>query len=157
DEDVGVLDVDVLAALLAAGDHLGLRRPGRELDLDVDDLGAAAALDGVERVEAADDDPRLADVTDVGDLRVLEDRPLRYELAVLDLDLRDLHGHPGAEARGQAGADLEAEQAAAEEGVAEALVLDHLGHRVDDRLGEALRDVFGAVDLGGAPVAERGA
>src|SRR3954463_15748491 len=35
DEDVGVLDVHVGAALLAAADHPGLRRPGRELDVDV--------------------------------------------------------------------------------------------------------------------------
>src|SRR5207253_381096 len=38
DEDLRVLDVDVSAALLAALDHLRLGRPGRELDLDVDDL-----------------------------------------------------------------------------------------------------------------------
>src|SRR6185436_4749698 len=67
-----------------------------------------------------------------------------------------LHCHAGAEARGEAGADLEAEQAAAEEGVLEALVLDHLGHRVDHRLGEAL-GALRAVDLGHAVLAERGA
>src|SRR4051794_31695792 len=43
DEDLGVLDVDVGAALLAALDHLGLRRPRRELDRDVLDLGGAVA------------------------------------------------------------------------------------------------------------------
>ena len=53
----------------------------------------------------------------LGDLRVLEDRALGDELAVLDVDLGDLHGHAGAQARGQAGADLEAEQAAAEQRV----------------------------------------
>src|SRR5687768_15312136 len=61
DEDVGVLDVDVGAALLAALHHRGLARPGRELHLDVDDLGAAAALVRVEGVEAADDDSGLRD------------------------------------------------------------------------------------------------
>ena len=39
-----------------------------------------------------------------------------------DLHLGDLHRHAGVEARGQPGADLEAEQAATEEGVGEALV-----------------------------------
>jgi len=63
----------------------------------------------------------------------------------------------GVEARGQPGADLEAEQAAAEERVAEALVGDDLGHRIDDRLGQALGHALGPVDLGRAPVAERGA
>ena len=43
DEDVGALDVDVGAALLAALDHLGLGRERRELDVDVDDLGRAVA------------------------------------------------------------------------------------------------------------------
>src|ERR1700742_1310721 len=84
DEDVGVLDVDVGATLLAALDHRRLGRPGRELDVDVDDLSRAAALAGVEGVETADDDARLADVTDVGDLGVLEDRSRGDQLAVLD-------------------------------------------------------------------------
>ena len=39
DEDVRALDVDVRAALLAALDHLRLRRPRRVLDVDVDHLG----------------------------------------------------------------------------------------------------------------------
>ena len=76
----------------------------------------------VERVQAADDDARLADVVDVHDRRVLEDRPLGDELAVLGLDRGDLHGHAGVQAGGQAGADLEAEQAAAEQRVGVALV-----------------------------------
>ena len=78
---------------------------------------------GVEGVEAADDDAGLGDVADVGDLGVLQDRPLDDQLAVLDFDRGDLHRHPGAEAGGEAGADLEAEQAAAEQGVGDALVL----------------------------------
>ena len=101
--------------------------------------------------------PGSFDVADVGDLGVLQDRALDDQLAVLHLDLRHLHRHAGVEPRGEAGADLEAEQAAAEQRVAEALVLDDLGHRVDDRLGEALRNGLGPVDLGRAPVAERGA
>ena len=64
-------------------DHLRLGRPLGELDVDVHDLGRAAALVLVERVEAADDDPGLGDVADVGDLRVLQDRALGDELAVL--------------------------------------------------------------------------
>src|SRR4029077_13063631 len=77
DEDVGVLDVDVLAALLAALDHRRLARPGRKLDLDVDDLGrAAASVVHVEGVEAPDDHTGAVDVADVGDLGVLQDRPL---------------------------------------------------------------------------------
>ena len=63
------------------------------------------------------------------------------ELAVLGLDLGDLHGHPGVLAGSQAGADLEAEQAAAEQRVAVAAVIDDLGHDVDDGLGKA----FGAL------------
>ncbi|HEY5814850.1 MAG TPA: hypothetical protein VIS95_00745, partial [Solirubrobacterales bacterium] len=46
----------------AALDQLRLRGPGRELDLDVDHLGRAAALLRVEGVEPADDDAGLADV-----------------------------------------------------------------------------------------------
>ena len=41
-------------------------------------------------------------------------------------------------ARGQAGADLEPEQAAAEQRVGMAVLVDHLGHRVDHGLGEPL-------------------
>ena len=52
------------------------------------------------------------------------------------------------------GADLEAEQSAAEQRVGVALVGDDLGHRVDDRRAEALV-ALGAVDLGGAVLAER--
>ena len=61
DEDVGALDVDVGAALLAALDHLRLVRPRRVLDVDVDHLGrAAVALDDLERVDPPDDDPEVA-------------------------------------------------------------------------------------------------
>ena len=91
---------------------------------------------------------------DVGDLRVLEDRALGDELAVLDAHVGDLHADAGVEARGQAGADLEAEQAAAEQRVAVAAVADDLGHRVDHRLRETLRPL-GAPHLGGAVGAER--
>ena len=54
----------------------------------------------------------------------------------------DLHRHAGVHAGGQAGADLEAEQAAAEQRVGVAVVVDDLGHGVDDGLGQAL----GALD-----------
>src|SRR3954453_8917792 len=115
DEDVGVLDVHVGAALLAALDHLGLQRVRGVLDRDVlDGRGARAGLAGLERVEPADDHAAPRAVVDVGDLRVLPDRAAGDELAVLHLDLGDLHADPGVQARGQAGADLEAEQAAAE-------------------------------------------
>src|SRR4029077_4262867 len=60
-EHVGVLDVHVGAALLAALDHRRLVRPWRVVDRDVDDLGrAAAGLLDLERVDAADDDPEVA-------------------------------------------------------------------------------------------------
>ena len=54
------------------------------------------------------------------------DRALGGELAVDDVDLRDLHRHAGVQARGQAGADLEAEQAAAEQRVVVAVVVHDL-------------------------------
>ena len=76
------------------------------------------------------------------------------ELAVLGLDLGHLHGHSGLLARGQAGADLEPEQTAAEQRVAVAAVVDHLGHHVDHRLGEALGSLA-AEHLLGAVGAER--
>ena len=107
-------------------DHRGLRRPRRELDVDVLDRGrAAAGLLDLERVEAADDDARAL-VARRRDRRVAEDRALGDELAALDADGRDLHRHAGVEARGEAGADLEAEQAAAEQRVVVAVVVDHL-------------------------------
>src|SRR5918994_3456596 len=146
DEDLGVLDVDVGTALLPASHHRGLGRPLGELDLDVLDLGGATRLVRVEGVQAADDDPGLRDVADVGDLGVLKDRALGDELAVLDVHLGDLHGHARVQPRGQAGADLEAEQAAPEQRVAEVVVDHHLRHHVDDRLGEALRGLLAAVD-----------
>ena len=108
----------------------------------------------LERVDPADDDPEVALVAGDRDLRVLEDRPLGHELAVLGPDRGDLHGHAGLLARGQAGADLEPEQAAAEQRVAVAVIVDHLGHHVDHRLGQALGPLA-AEHLGGAVGAER--
>ena len=125
-------------------------RPGRP------DLGGSARLTGIERVQAADDDPRIGHVADVGDLGVLEDRALGDELAVLDVHLGHLHRDPGVEAGCQARADLEAEQAAAEQRVAEVVVRHHLRHHVDDRLREALGGVLGPVDLAGAVSAQPG-
>src|SRR5689334_15909103 len=61
DEDVGVLDVHVGAALLAAADHLRLGRPRRELDVDVLDGRRRAIAHGrLEGVQTADDDAALA-------------------------------------------------------------------------------------------------
>ena len=123
----------------------------------MDDGGrAVAGLLGLERVEAADDHAHAGAVMHVGDLRVLQDRALGDELAVLDADARDLHADAGVQARRQARADLEAEQAAAEQRVAMAVVRDDLGHRVDDRLREALGPLD-AEDLRRAVAAERGA
>ena len=156
-EDVGVLDVHVGAALLAALDHRGLEAVRGEVDLHVLDRGrAGAVLGGLERVQAADDHADARVVVDVGDLRVAQDRPLGDELAVLHADAGDLHADAGVQARGQAGADLEAEQAAAEQRVAEVVVGDDLRHRVDDRLREAL-GALDAVDLARPVGAERGA
>src|SRR4051794_25281894 len=153
-EDLGVLDVDVGAALLAALDHLGLRRPRRELDADALDLGVTGAgLADLEGVEAADDDA-LVLVAGLGDRAVAEDRALGDELAVLDGDGGDLHGHAGVQPRGEAGADLEAEQAAAEQRVLDVVVGHDLGHGVDDRLRQALRPVD-VEDLLRAVAAER--
>src|SRR4051794_15042055 len=157
DEDARALDVDVGAALLAAGDDVGLlglrgqlgrdalhgRRPGgwdRFLDL--------------ERVEAGDDDA-LVLVARGGDARVAQDRALGDQLAVGDVDARDLHGHAGVDPRGQAGADLEAEQATAEDGVLVVAAVEQLAERVDDRSGQAL-GALGLVDLRRAVAAERG-
>ena len=92
---------------------------------------------------------------DVGDLRVLEDRPAGDELAVVDLDLGDLHADAGVEPRGEPCADLEAEQAAAEQEVLVAVVLRDLGHGVDHRLREAL-GTLDAEDLRRPVGAERG-
>ena len=83
------------------------------------------------------------------------DRALGGELAVDDVDLRDLHRHAGVQPRGEAGADLEAEQAAAEQRVAVAAVVHDLRHDVDDRLREPLGRVLAAEDLRRAVVAER--
>src|SRR3954451_4096154 len=85
-ENLGVLDVHVGAALLAALLHRGLGRPVGEVDVDVLDLRVAAAgLGDLERVQAADDHAGAALVGNVDDGRVLEDRPLGDELAVLRL------------------------------------------------------------------------
>ena len=70
------------------------------------------------------------------------------------LDCRDLHRHARLLASGQPGADLEPEQTAAEQRVGVAVLVDHLRHRVDDRLREALGPL-GAEHLGGAVGAER--
>src|SRR4051794_30960321 len=110
DEDVRVLDVDVGAALLAALDHLGLQAVCLELDVEVLDGRCAAAFLELERVQAPDDHAHAGSVVHRGDLRVAEDRALGDELAVLDADVGDLHADPGVQPRGQAGADLEAEQ-----------------------------------------------
>src|SRR5919201_6830606 len=154
-EDVGAFDVDVGAALLAALDHrrlLGLRR---ELDLHVlDRRRAGAGLLRLEGVEAADDDPDVGAEVDLRDRRIAEDRALGDELAAVDVDRGDLHRDAGAEARGEAGADLEAEQAAAEQRIAVAVVGDDLGHRVDHRLGQALGRPR-AIDLRRAVGAQR--
>src|ERR1700729_3672622 len=151
DEDVGALDVDVRAAL----DHLGLRRPRRVLDVDVDHLGRAAVLgDRLERVDPPDDDPEVTAILGHGDLGVLEYRALGDQLAVLCPDRDDLHRHPGVLARGQASADLEPEQPAAEQRVGMPVVVDHLGHHVDNRLGKALF-AASAEHLGGAVGADR--
>ena len=94
-------------------------------------------------------------VLDLGDRGVAEDRTLGDQLAALGAHGGDLHRDAGAEARGEAGADLEAEQAAAEQRVLVVAAGDRRGHRVDDRL----REPFGALGdehLLGAVVAERG-
>ena len=157
DEDVGVLDVDVGAALLAALDHRRLGRAVRAARTSTSSTVAApppvsSISNALRRPMMM---PTVAVVLDLGDRRVAEDRALGDELAALDVDRGDLHRHAGVQARGQAGADLEAEQAAAEQRVVVAAVGDDLGHRVDDRLREAL-GALGAEDLRRAVVAERG-
>src|SRR5438874_2097075 len=137
---IGAFDVDVRATLLAALHHRRLRRPRRELDVDVDNLGRAAVTpDGLERVDPADDDPELTPVAGHRDLRVLQDGPLGDELAVLGSDRGDLHRHAGMLAGGEPGADLEAEEAATEQRVGVTVLVDHLRHPVDDRLRQPLR------------------
>src|SRR3954463_3795829 len=155
DQDVGVLDVHVRAALLAAVDHARLRRPRRELDVDVLDRRARPiARARLEGVQAPDDDAALA-VARRRDRRVAQDRALGEQLAALDPHARDLHRHACVQPRREAGADLEAEQAAAEQGVPVAAVVHDLRHRVDHRLRQALGPLR-AVDLRG-PVAAQGA
>src|SRR4051794_11566263 len=156
DEDVGVLDVDIGAALLAAVHHRRLRRPRGELDIDVlDGGGPTVARARLERVQARDDDPALA-VARRRDRRVAQDRALGEQLAALDVDRRHLHRHARVQACREAGADLEAEQAAAEQRVAVAARVHDLRHRVDDRLREPL-GALDAEDLRGAVAAERAA
>ena len=126
---------------------------GLELDVEVLDRGGAAGLLDLERVQAPDDHADLGAVVHGADLRVLQDRALGDELAVLDADVGDLHADAGVQARGQAGADLEAEQAAAEQRVLVAAGLDRRRHRVHDRLRQAL-GALDAVDLRRAVLTE---
>ncbi len=98
--------------------------------------------------------PTARAVFDLRDGRVAEDRPLGDQLATLGAHRGDLHRHTGAEARGETGADLEAEQAAAEQCVFVVAVGDRGAHRVDDRLGEPF-GALGDEHLLGAVVAER--
>src|SRR4051794_11283548 len=154
DEDARALDVDVGAALLAARDDVGLLGLRRQLGRDRLDRGVAAAgLLDLERVEAGDDDA-LVLVARGRDRRVAQDRALGGQLAVDDVDARDLHGHAGVDAGGEAGADLEAEQAAAEDGVLVVAAVEQLAQRVDDGAGEAL-GALGLVDLRRAVLAQR--
>src|SRR5215218_3194076 len=80
DEDVGVLDVHVGAALLAALDHLRLERVRLEVHLHVLDRRAGVArLSRLEGVQAPDDHPEVRAVVHVGDRGVLKDRSLGDE------------------------------------------------------------------------------
>ena len=139
DQHVGALDVDVGAALLAALDHRRLVEKCGELERELlDRRRAAAVLGDLERVEAADDDPdglrklisEIAESPRIGRsaMSLPPSAPHRG----------DLHRDARVQARGQAGADLEAEQAAAEQRVVVAAVRDRRGHRVDDGLRETL-------------------
>ena len=83
--------------------------------------------------------PDVGAVFDLRDRRVAEDRALGDQLAALRAHARDLHRHAGAQPRRQAGADLEAEQAAAEQRVGVVAARDSRRHRVDERLREPLR------------------
>ncbi len=121
----------------------------------LDRSGSRAGLFDLERVEAADHDADLGAVFDLRDGRVAEDRTLGDQLAALGTHRGDLHGHAGAQPRGQAGADLEAEQAAAEQRVFVVAGGDRRAHRVDDGLGEPF-GALGDQHLLGAVVAERG-
>src|SRR4051794_4430497 len=85
DERLGVLDVHVGPALLAALDHPRAGREVRELDVEVLDRGGVGGIGlllRLEGVQAPDDDP-LALVARRGDRRVAQDRALGDELAVL--------------------------------------------------------------------------
>ena len=115
----------------------------------------AAGLFDLERVEAPDHDADLGAVFDLRDGRVAEDRTLGDQLATLGAYRGDLHRHAGSEACGQAGADLEAEQAAAEQRVFVVAAGDRRAHRVDDRLCEPF-GALGDQHLLGAVIAERG-
>src|SRR3954452_7526362 len=75
DERLGVLDVHVGAALLAALDHPRAGREVRELDVEVLDGCGAVGLLRLEGVQAPDDDA-LALVARRGDRRVAQDRAL---------------------------------------------------------------------------------
>jgi hypothetical protein len=115
---------------------------------------AFAGLSDLEGVQPPDDDADVGAVFDFRDRRVAEDRSLGDQLSVLRTNAGDLHHHPGAEPCGQACADLEAEQAAAEERVGVAAVGDRLRHRVDQRLREPL-GTLGDEHLLRAVVAQR--
>ena len=127
-----------------------------QLEADLLDRGCSCAgLFDLERVQASDDDADIGAVFDLRDRGVTENRPLCDQLAALGAYRGDLHGHTGSEPCGQAGADLEAEQPAAEQCVFVIATRDRCAHRVDDRL----REPFGALrdqHLLGAVVAKRG-
>ena len=131
----------------------------RELEGELLHRGVAGGVGGsildLERVEATDDDADGRAVFDLGDRGVAEDRALGDQLAALRAHAGDLHRHAGAEARGEAGTDLEAEQAAAEQRVGVVAAGDRRGHRVDQRLREAI-GALGDEHLLGAIFAERG-
>ena len=113
-----------------------------ELEGELLDRGVSGSgLGDLEGVQAADDDPDLRAVGDLGDRRVTEDRPLCDQLAALGAHRGDLHCDPRAQPRSEASADLEAEQATTEQRVAVSALGDRRRHRVDDRLGEALGPV----------------
>ena len=103
--------------ILACVDH------GESSTCDVLDRGGrAAGLLGLERVQAADDDARRPCSVDVEIAESPRIGRSATSLPSSTLTCGDLHRHAGAQARGQAGADLEAEQAAAEQRVLVAAV-----------------------------------
>ena len=119
-------DVHVGATLLAAGDHLGLGRELGEFDVDVDDLAVPPLSFTSKALRRPMMMPGSRRSRRRRSSRVPQRSTLGDELATVNLDLGDFHGHAGAEAGGQAGTDLEAEQAAAEQGVGVTVVPDDL-------------------------------